>query len=74
MPSGQAASGKTIKVSLESVSNFGSFSTVADQDGVFRFRNLQAGGYTIVVETVVRDDAGKLIAKVTQTQLVLRPR
>jgi len=27
-----------------------------------------------VVETVVRDDTGKLIAKVTQTQLVLRPR
>ena len=28
----------------------------------------------IVVETVLRDDSGKLIAKVTQTQLVLRPR
>jgi len=35
---------------------------------------LHRGGSTIVVETVVRDDAGKLIAKVTQTQLVLRPR
>jgi len=35
---------------------------------------LHRGGTTIVVETVVRDDAGKLIAKVTQTQLVLRPR
>jgi acyl-coenzyme A thioesterase PaaI-like protein len=30
------------------------------------------GGTTIVVETSVRDAAGKLIAKVTQTQLVLR--
>ena len=35
---------------------------------------LHRGGTTIVVETSVRDDAGKLVAKVTQTQLVLRPR
>lgn len=35
---------------------------------------LHRGGTTIVVETSVRDRAGKLIAKVTQTQLVLRPR
>jgi 1,4-dihydroxy-2-naphthoyl-CoA hydrolase len=35
---------------------------------------LHRGGTTIVIETTVRDDAGKLIAKVTQTQLVLRPR
>lgn len=35
---------------------------------------LHRGGTTIVVETAVRDDAGKLVAKVTQTQLVLRPR
>jgi 1,4-dihydroxy-2-naphthoyl-CoA hydrolase len=35
---------------------------------------LHRGGTTIVVETAVRDQAGKLIAKVTQTQLVLRPR
>src|SRR5215510_6725891 len=49
-PSGQAASGKTIKVSLESVSAFGSMSTVADQDGVFRFTSLEAGDYTIVVD------------------------
>jgi uncharacterized protein (TIGR00369 family) len=33
---------------------------------------LHRGGTTIVVETEVRDSAGKLIAKVTQTQLVLR--
>jgi uncharacterized protein (TIGR00369 family) len=33
---------------------------------------LHRGGTTIVVETSVRDAAGKLIAKVTQTQLVLR--
>ena len=35
---------------------------------------LHRGGTTIVVETAVRDEEGKLIAKVTQTQLVLRPR
>jgi uncharacterized protein (TIGR00369 family) len=35
---------------------------------------LHRGGTTIVVETAVRDEAGKLIAKVTQTQLVLRRR
>lgn len=35
---------------------------------------LHRGGTTIVVETDVRDGKGKLVAKVTQTQLVLRPR
>lgn len=35
---------------------------------------LHRGGTTIVVETLVRDASGKLIAKTTQTQLVLRPR
>jgi uncharacterized protein (TIGR00369 family) len=35
---------------------------------------LHRGGTTIVVETSIRDGAGKLVAKVTQTQLVLRPR
>ena len=49
-PSGQTASGKTIKVNLESVSAFGSMSTVADQDGTFRFTSLTAGDYTIVVD------------------------
>ena len=49
-PTGQAVSGKTVKVSLESVSAFGSMSTVADQDGVFRFTNLTAGNYTVVVD------------------------
>ena len=49
-PSGQAASGKTIKISLESTSNFGAMSTVADQDGTFRFTSLPAGDYTIVVD------------------------
>ena len=50
LPSGQQASGRTIKVSLESTSNFGAMSTVADQDGVFRFTGLEAGDYTVVVD------------------------
>jgi uncharacterized protein (TIGR00369 family) len=35
---------------------------------------LHRGGTTAVVETLVRDSSGKLIAKTTQTQLVLRAR
>ena len=35
---------------------------------------LHRGGTTIVVETDVHDESGKLVAKVTQTQLVLRSR
>ncbi len=33
---------------------------------------LHRGGTTIVIETSVRDSKGKLVAKVTQTQMVLR--
>lgn len=33
---------------------------------------LHRGGTTIVIETSVRDSKGKLVAKVTQTQIVLR--
>jgi 1,4-dihydroxy-2-naphthoyl-CoA hydrolase len=33
---------------------------------------LHRGGRTIVVETAVRDGSGNLVAKVTQTQMVLR--
>jgi len=35
---------------------------------------LHRGGTTIVVETAVHDESHKLVAKVTQTQLVLRSR
>jgi Tfp pilus assembly protein PilF len=49
-PSGQAVSGKTIKINLESVSAFGAMSTVADLDGSFRFTGLEAGSYTVVVD------------------------
>lgn len=48
-PSGQAA-GKTVKINLESVSAFGTMSTVADQDGTFRFTSLEPGTYTVVVD------------------------
>jgi uncharacterized protein (TIGR00369 family) len=34
---------------------------------------LHVGGATIVIETVVSDDRGRAVAKVTQTQMVLRP-
>ena len=49
-PSGQQVTGKTIKINLESVSTFGNMSTVADQDGSFRFRGLPNGSYTVVVD------------------------
>lgn len=35
---------------------------------------LHVGGTTMVVETSVRDASGRLVAKVTQSQIVLRPR
>ncbi len=50
-PSGQSASGRTIRVSLESASTFGGGNTAApDQDGVFRFNGLVPGDYTVVVD------------------------
>lgn len=52
-PSGQSLVSQSVKVRLESASSFNALSTVTDQDGAFRFNNLQAGGYTVVV------DAGK---------------
>lgn len=49
-PSGQSASGRTIKVSLEGTSTSGGMSTAPDQDGVFRFTSLSPGDYTVVVD------------------------
>ena len=37
-------------------------------------RPLHVGSTTIVVETEMRDDRDRLVAKVTQTQVVLRPK
>jgi len=50
LPSGQSVTGKSIKVSLESVSAFGVMSTAADQDGVVRFTGIEPGAYTVVVD------------------------
>ncbi len=49
-PSGQSVNGRGVKVSLESISAFGNYTAVADQDGVFRFTSLPAGAYTVVVD------------------------
>ena len=50
LPSGQSISGTSVKVTLESVGNFGSKSTSTDQDGAFRFTGLENGDYTVVVD------------------------
>jgi 1,4-dihydroxy-2-naphthoyl-CoA hydrolase len=57
---------------IESKSNF----LGAVRGGTVRAtaRPLHVGSSTIVIETEVRSDEGKLVAKVTQTQTVLRPR
>jgi Tfp pilus assembly protein PilF len=50
-PSGQGASGRTIRVSLESPQAFGGGNTaVPDQDGVFHINGLVPGDYTVVVD------------------------
>ena len=57
---------------IESKTNF----LGAVRDGAVRAvaRPLHIGSTTIVVETEVRDDAGRLVMKTTQTQIVLKPR
>jgi uncharacterized protein (TIGR00369 family) len=64
--------GATGTTTLESKTNF--VGAVRSGSVTAMSTVLHKGGTTIVVETAVRDGAGKLIAKVTQTQLVLRPR
>lgn len=49
-PSGQAINGTTVKVNLESVNSTGGASTTTDQDGSFRFNNVRAGNYAVVIE------------------------
>jgi len=50
-PSGQSASGRTIRIRLESASAFGGGNTaVPDQDGVFHFNGLVPGDYTVMVD------------------------
>jgi uncharacterized protein (TIGR00369 family) len=57
---------------IESKTNF----LGAVREGTVRAvaRPLHVGSATIVVETETRDGNGRLIAKTTQTQMVLRPR
>ena len=82
-PSGQSVTGKTVKVSLESVSDFGSQSTVAEQDGTFRFRNLANVRYTVVVDAgseyekarePVNFDPGSGSSRSVQVNIQLQPR
>lgn len=81
-PSGQTASGRTIRVSLESVSAFGSNSTAPDQDGVFRFTGLVPGDYTVVVDAgpefeKAREPVGIYAGtsgKIVQVAIQLQPR
>jgi tetratricopeptide (TPR) repeat protein len=49
-PNGQAISGSTVKVNLEAVNSSGGGSTTTDQDGSFRFNNVRAGNYAVVIE------------------------
>ena len=48
-PSGRRADAR-IKIKLEST-NAGEVSTIADTNGTFTFRNLEAGSYTVIVES-----------------------
>jgi Tfp pilus assembly protein PilF len=81
-PSGQTASGRTIRVNLESASAFGGGNTaVPDQDGVFRFQGLVPGNYTVVVDAgpefeKARESVGiyQGTSKVVQVSIQLQPR
>jgi len=57
---------------IESKTNF--IGAVKEGTVAASARPLHVGGTTIVVETEVRRADSKLVAKVTQTQAVLRPR
>ena len=69
---GNLPEGATGTSTIESKTNF--FGGVAEGTAVATARPLHVGSTTIVVETEVRSDDGKLAAKVTQTQIVLRRR
>jgi 1,4-dihydroxy-2-naphthoyl-CoA hydrolase len=57
---------------IESKTNF--LGAVREGTVTATARPLHVGGTTIVVETELRRDDGKLVAKTTQTQTVLRPK
>ena len=83
-PSGQTASGRTIRVNLESASAFGGGNNTAvpDQDGVFRFQGLVPGNYTVVVDAgpefeKARESVGIYAGtsgKVVQVSIQLQPK
>lgn len=62
--------GSTGTATIESKTNF--LGAVRNGTVTATATPLHRGATTIVVETSVRDSTGKLVAKVTQTQLVLR--
>jgi 1,4-dihydroxy-2-naphthoyl-CoA hydrolase len=64
--------GATGTTTIESKTNF--LGAVREGLAVASARPLHVGGTTIVVETLVTDARERRVAKVTQTQLVLRPR
>ena len=49
-PPGEQNKGKSIKLHLESENSIAGQTAVTDQDGAFRFNNLNPGSYTVVVE------------------------
>ena len=61
--------GSSATATIESKTNF--FSAVRSGNVEARSRPLHRGGRTIVVETDLFDEAGKHVARVTQTQAVL---
>ena len=61
--------GSSATATIESKTNF--FSAVRMGNVEARSRPLHRGGRTIVVETDLFDEAGKHVARVTQTQAVL---
>ena len=65
----QGASGTT---TLESKTNL--FKAVRSGYVTAESRPLHAGRSTFVVDTVLRDDEGALVARTTQTQMVLWPK
>ena len=64
--------GATGTTTIESKTNF--LGAVREGVATATARPLHAGSTTVVVETLVTDARGGAVAKVTQTQLVLRPR
>ena len=82
-PSGQTLNGPTVKVNLESVNSTGGSSTTTDQDGSFRFNNVRAGNYAVVIEggkefeaarEPVSIDPGGTSGPITSITIHLRPK